>query len=446
MTEFEVGSAIRKLTGAELEDLGVVIWRDEANDALWYVPFPSKQTLNVLSEGRTGCPRDEKNQAHLKIRTRHHISAPVMLPLSETLESEVYSATARALPALLNMTDEQLNANVMVDKHFKTRRCLTRSIQARDEQWKWIKDLVKIPMPQLLDGNQLRKQAILIQEAHKLQSYEPVIRALRCYWLWGRCKNALLSRYDKCNVIGQPKITTKRPGRPSKRTPEDKRGIVCTRSVRNLLRTAWMEFVVKQQNAADVAFHMMLAKYYCDIESGVLPPLEQLPTEAQFNRHGPAADPAKKSSRVQKGQNDYERNKRPLTGSARDGLVGAGIVCQIDSTHDDASLVSTKSRLQPTATCYSTQVVEGYTGYIFGVHIGYERRSQMTALLAIANAAASKQEFARQYGVELKADEWLNFAFTRVAGDNGDIKGEAGFAALSTAEVTGDLAPGSRIP
>ncbi len=436
MTTFEHGSPVRKLTGVDSEDLGIVVCLDELKDELWYVPFPAVQTLKVLKEGRQGSPDDDENTQHLKTRTRHHIPAPVMLPLRATQEDEAYSAPPRKLPALLNMTDEELAANVMPNKHFKTRRDLKKSIRKRDKQWQWIEQLVLLPMPELLNLDRLREHAIKVQVAHGLPSYEPVIRALRCYWLWGRCKNALLPRYDKSNVIGQPKFTTKRTGRPAIDTPVEEQGIVCTRAVRRILRTAWMEYVVKQQHSAEVAYHMMLAKHFTHSGSDELLPLAQLPTEQQFNRHGPASDPAKKSSRVQRGQNDYDRNRRPLTGSARDGLAAAGIVCLIDSTHEDASLVATKSRLQPTATCYSTQVVENYTGYIFGVHIGYERRSQMTALLAIANAATPKEDFALPYGIELKPNEWLHYAFTRVTGDNGDIKGEIGFAALSTSEVT----------
>ena len=439
MSRFQVGSAIRHHADAHSDDIGVVIWVDECEDRLWYVPFPREQKLKVLKEGagksQVGTPKPEP----VKVRSRHYISAPCYLPLSAVEQDEAYTAPTRKLPPLLVLTDEQLEKNEMCHMHFKTRRDLGKSVAIRDRQWAWIEDLVNQPMPDLLDPDSLLTRVQEVQRKFQLNSYAPVIRALRCYWLWGRAKNSLLARYDKCNEIGAPKFTTKRPGRPSKYRPKDQQGIVCTRGVREILRNAWTKYVVKQKLTAEHAYSLMLKDHYWKSGSRELQDVHMLPTESQFRSHGPANDPARASSRVKQGENDYNRNSRPLLGTAQDGLVAFGIMCQLDASPEDQNLVATKSRLQPMATCYSTKVVEGYSGYILGVHIGYERPSQMTALLAVANAASPKQAYARRRGVELETDEWLNFGFSRVLGDNGDIKGEAGFKALSTAEVSAEF-------
>lgn len=106
------------------------------------------------------------------------------------------------------------------------------------------------------------------------------------------------------------------------------------------------------------------------------------------------------------GLTDYQRNKRPLFGSAMDWKDKVGAF-QMDATQADIYLVS---RLDKSAVIGRPNIymaVDTATQLIAGIYVGLDAGEQ-AVINCLANAAADKVEFCNRYGIEIKADEWPN--------------------------------------
>lgn len=106
------------------------------------------------------------------------------------------------------------------------------------------------------------------------------------------------------------------------------------------------------------------------------------------------------------GLTDYQRNKRPLFGSAMDWKDKVGAF-QMDATQADIYLVS---RLDKSAVIGRPNIymaVDTATQLIAGIYVGLDAGEQ-AVINCLANAAMDKVEFCNRYGIEIKKDEWPN--------------------------------------
>lgn len=106
------------------------------------------------------------------------------------------------------------------------------------------------------------------------------------------------------------------------------------------------------------------------------------------------------------GLTDYQRNKRPLFGSAMDWKDKVGAF-QMDATQADIYLVS---RLDKSAVIGRPNIymaVDTATQLIAGIYVGLDAGEQ-AVINCLANAAMDKVKFCNRYGIEIKADEWPN--------------------------------------
>lgn len=106
------------------------------------------------------------------------------------------------------------------------------------------------------------------------------------------------------------------------------------------------------------------------------------------------------------GLTDYQRNKRPLFGSAMGWKDKIGTF-QMDATQADIYLVS---RLDKSAVIGRPNIymaVDTATQLIAGIYIGLDAGEQ-AVINCLANAATDKVEFCKQFGIDIKLDEWPN--------------------------------------
>lgn len=106
------------------------------------------------------------------------------------------------------------------------------------------------------------------------------------------------------------------------------------------------------------------------------------------------------------GLTDYQRNHRPLFGSASDwkGKIGA---FQMDATQADIYLVSRLDRSSVVGRPYVYLAVDTATQLIAGIYVGLEAGEQ-AVIRCLANAAMDKVEFCKQHGIEITKEEWPN--------------------------------------
>lgn len=434
------GLVIRQHTEEGYIDLGRIVHEDLEAGRYYWIPLPEAD-----KHGR---------------RLKHHIKRPRVGYRSE-LETHLGTDPGQISlvpyqPSGLQACSEAAIAEMAADANRTDRRDLQRSLAVMREQWAWIEPYVlSNPIECLLDESAVqafaRSRAVGIGVSGKR-----ILRALRTYLLGGRAKEALLPRWDRCNLPGKPKLPRvaptggcpRRAGRKNvavRSGYEDRAGIALPEESRRILRHGWRKYM-RRGVTVKRAYALTLAEFYPastrktpqGLEITLLPD-GQVPTIHQFRRHGPGKDSTLSASRINLGQHRYARNERPLRGSARDGLMAACQLALIDSTPEDQNLVSQADPTVLMPQSYNTKVVEGYTGYIAGFHSSFERPSTLTALAALGHAEQDKVEYCRRYGVEITADQWLALAFKTVRADNGEVKSEEGIHALTWSEISAEF-------
>lgn len=153
------------------------------------------------------------------------------------------------------------------------------------------------------------------------------------------------------------------------------------------------------------AYDMMLLSKYTDADGRLL---ETHPSWHCFRHYFYKGGYHAKSRNTiaRNGLTDYQRNKRPLFGSAMSWRDRIGAF-QMDATQADIYLVS---RLDKSAVIGRPNIymaVDTVTQLIAGIYVGLDAGEQ-AVINCLANAATDKVEFCRQFGIEMKTDEWPN--------------------------------------
>lgn len=419
----------------EPELVGRILVFVEATGLLIYLEPQRRRETDDIDEADESAATEGRNG-----RAIHYMRGPnfsTVEKLQTSLDGELYSIPVTASDNdVANLSDEELLDPNKLPPHLRrTRRQLETWIRRRDDSYSLIEPiLTRYTIEELLVHGFYAKA---IKERCKggPPSMRPrVYRALHTYWYGGSVKNALLPGWGRCGRPGKPKFAASGTGRPTAKGKFN-----CTEEVRKKLGWGWKKYK-KPRVSVKVAYFRTMNKYWAESTSyddqgkrtvRLLQPGKR-PSMAQFQRHGPANDPALTASRVNTGTRSFNRDQRGLRGTSSDGIlaIGHGV---IDSTSCDQNLVDSASRSVLLRSPTDTRVVEPITGYVFGSYVGFESPSTLTSLLAVFHAASSK--VGNFYGHVLSEGDWHSWCPRRILADNGEIKSEKGMATLSRAEI-----------
>lgn len=153
------------------------------------------------------------------------------------------------------------------------------------------------------------------------------------------------------------------------------------------------------------AYDMMLLSRYTDVDGRLI---EDHPSWHSFRHYfyEGGYHVKSRSTIARNGLTDYQRNKRPLFGSAMSWRDKIGAF-QMDATQADIYLVS---RLDKSAVIGRPNIymaVDTVTQLIAGIYVGLDAGEQ-AVINCLANAAMDKVEFCQRYGIDIKPDEWPN--------------------------------------
>lgn len=391
-------------------------------------------------------------------RKAHYIKAPSKHSKSDLLTQveagkvrlqDFQLEGQRALPVAM-VTDARPN-----EKHqrsISSRRKIEASVDSAKVLFELIRPLVeRTRIEELVDVECVRAYAKSLERKCVAKAVV-VIRAVRAYLIGGCTLEALLPAYDLCGSPGKPRYprTSKdgeirRPGRKNiayQAGHHQHLAPPCTSALRSLLIRGYRKFKRSRKISVEQAYYLTLAEYFAEstvlvgntVEVKLLP-MDQLPTIAQFRRHGPGEDPVQAAARLNIGESRWRKNHRPLVSDERSNLRAAGEQAVIDSTSDDQNLVLSVDRTVLMPTSWNSKVLCQYTGYVAGIYSGFERPSTLTNLLAIGHAAQNKVEYCRRYGVQITEEDWMPLHFRRIRADNGELKSREGIVAMTSSEI-----------
>lgn len=351
---------------------------------------------------------------------------------------------------LLSMCDPEDAANEdACDKGLGTRgdrRDVADWIAERDLNWSYIQPLFEChSLQQVLE---LGLHRTWPGARARLLNVDPrrVVRAVRIYIYSLGEKGALIPARDRQGGAGKEKFSTVPTGRePEFLRADGSAGFVSTSEARTEMAAGWKKYK-KKGTSVRVAYNRTLNEHRAAsvTQQGgasivTLRPEGELYSFDQFCRHGPRGEGNLSASEINGGEGPGRRRhhfRQKVQGlrPERVGLVG-----QTDSSPADFHPVASASRLATLCAPSCSEMTCEELGYTFGIYVGFEHVSTSTALLATLNAAEDKVAFCREWGIEIEPWQWHSRVFKRVKADNGELKSQKGFVALSDMEQTGEF-------
>lgn len=276
-----------------------------------------------------------------------------------------------------------------------------------------------------------------------------IYRLLYRYWSMGQTRNAFLWNTSACGGRGQKKsrVSGIIPGRPAKYlgvVSEDGAIMLESRHLAHI-RLAYGRVASGRCGTLQDAHKWMLNKFYRerltdgskgDVVQGSYPSINQL------RHNGKLFFDALYKLKKRGGAIRYNKDHRPLVGSASMGLFGAGHRYEIDSTIADVYLVHRVNRLWLIGRPVLYVVVDTFTRMIVGIHVGLEGPSWNGARHAIYNACTPKVDFCKRYGIDIDEFDWpCSHLPVELVADRAELLSEAGEAMTKVLGTTVKILP-----
>ncbi|WP_339298051.1 Mu transposase C-terminal domain-containing protein [Paenibacillus sp. FSL R5-0623] len=270
----------------------------------------------------------------------------------------------------------------------------------------------------------------LIQKASDFSgvSTKTIGRYLKSFWVKGKVKYALAPSFDKRGGKGKTKASgQEKRGRPRKYSQEE--GINVDEEVERIFRVVLKKYYYTSKKAPlKFAYQKMIQEFYSHdsrMENGVKMPIIQgsskLPTYTQFKYFFQKENNIKKEVSTRFSSKKYELLHRPVLGSATAEAIGPGSRYLFDATAFDVYLVSRINRNWIIGRPYLVYTQDVFSRCITSIHVTLET-SWLSAAMAIANCCEDKVEFCRQYGIDIRPEEWeAKHLPETILGDRGEL-------------------------
>lgn len=153
------------------------------------------------------------------------------------------------------------------------------------------------------------------------------------------------------------------------------------------------------------SYEMMLVQRFSD-SNGQL--LADAPSWPSFRHYFYSRNYNKQPQKIiaREGLSYYQRNCRPIFGSAVQWRPEPGYF-QMDATQGDVYLVSSLDRSVVIGRPNIYMAVDSATQLIAGLYVGLEC-DETAVMHCLANAAQDKVMFCRDFGIEIRAEQWPN--------------------------------------
>ncbi len=365
-----------------------------------------------------------------------HVRAPTSLACSDLAKLLIDKKIARielTPPAIFLLSDDEIRAK------YSNKDGSCTIIDRRNERYAILERLIN----SYSTGEILERGLVTLwvkeQEELTKRSRAKLYDDLHSYWAGNFSKNALIPDYWRSGGAGKERKQKTKLGRPNAKARADvnaNKGYFLSDDDKEKLSFGW-RYYLNQGRTRSQAYLETMGAFYSErwesqngIQMPILLPSDLRPTQAQFERWGPAGDPRLTASRIQLGEIDWAKKYRGISGSAEDGLPSVGMLAVCDTTTNDAYLKSVTSRLKTVGPVNRLLITESKSNLIIGLHCGFDAPSARTFLLAVAHGASSKVDFCARFGVTITEDEWPACATRTYLGDNGEYRNDFSRRAL----------------
>lgn len=295
----------------------------------------------------------------------------------------------------------------------------------RDRLWSMMQAVVESE-PEIYERN--TRAAILrkIAEEHniKLSNLYPLLDR---YWRSGKTKNAFIPEFHK------------RGNKGSVRNPKENKigrkpqsggcgGKIITEVDRINFESAVKSYYLNRNKLTLTAvYEKLLADAYSvptreNSKQKKLLPTNERPSIYQFRYWHSKQRDMETEQKKRDGESAFELSGRAVLGKSDFGLMGPGAQFQIDATVGDIYLVSQFDRGNLIGRPVLYFVIDAFSRMVTGMSVGLEGPSWNGMAGAIANMAADKVAYCKEYGIEITEAEWpCHHVPSVLRGDRGEL-------------------------
>lgn len=289
--------------------------------------------------------------------------------------------------------------------------------QIRDKRYSIISSLIRHSDIYYRNG-----RGTLIQQVVKETGTpkKTIYAYLRQFWQRGSTPNALLPDYENSGGRGKKRVASeKKLGRP--RSIASGTGAIVDATVERMFRIVLDRYYLNEKKLSLPYTHRRFEDMFEAANPGVSK--EDFPTLAQLRYFYEREYVLPERIRLRANKIEYQKDIRPLHGTATAGVHGPGARYEIDATIADIYLLSEdRQRIIGRPTLYV--VVDVYSRLIAGFYVGTENPSYVTAMLALVNAMTDKTQLCKEYGYEIDKDDWPSIGLPdAILADRGELLG-----------------------
>jgi hypothetical protein len=301
----------------------------------------------------------------------------------------------------------------------------TKERERRDRIWNILQPVVEAE-PDIYETSTRAK--ILRKTAEKSgvdRAY--LYKLLDRYWRSGKTKNAFIPAYSNSGAKGKQRNTYKK--RNERLSSGGSIGKTLTDSDRRNFALAVDRYYLNRKKFSFKAVYEKLLQDFYTVKSeddtGRLKLLasSELPSLRQFQYWYSKNRDLVAEQKKREGESKFELGGRRVLGKSDFGLMGPGSQFQIDATVGDVYLVSQFDRSNLIGRPVIYFVIDAFSRMVTGMSIGLEGPSWGGAMMALANMAADKVAYCKEYGVEITESQWpCHHVPASLLGDRGEME------------------------
>lgn len=269
-----------------------------------------------------------------------------------------------------------------------------------------------------------KRRGLIIDASSKFKISERTIyKYLIRFWKGGKCKNALIPRYENCGGKGKERRTSKvKRGRKRKYNLNNNVGCNVDEDIKRIFKIALEKYYYnKRKNSLITTYELMIKEYFSDDKNNLI---KNYPTFGQFKYWFYKYRNLKYEISQRFSSKKYYLNKRPLLNTSTNETFGPGSLFQIDATVADVYLVSRFNKEWIIGRPIVYFVTDVFSRMITGMYVGLEGPSWIGAMMAIVNAATDKVKYCEEYGIKINEEEWVcKHLPDSIIADRGEFEG-----------------------
>ena len=238
------------------------------------------------------------------------------------------------------------------------------------------------------------------ERTHKTVLY----RLLRRYWERGQIANAFLPDYKNSGGKGKKRenAASRGIGRPRLHAPG--RTAAVNEEVELHFRFIIEKHLITSKKIPVTRAYLKFQDRYLQFFPETRE--QELPTKTQFEYFYKCEFDVAARLQAQTRSSDFQKDVRPIFGTATESAFGPGSRYEIDATIADIYLVADRDRSKIIGRPTIYMVIDVFSRLIAGFYIGMDSPSYVTAMQAVVHAFTDKKEYCKEMGKEISSEEW----------------------------------------